>query len=170
MFSLPDPLHPAVVHFPIVLLLIGAGVAVISIFVNRWNLTWISAALLIMGAVGAFIAVETGEESREILGKLVGDTQQLVDDHQEWAERTEIAAGISATLAVLAAVGSITAPFGKMKIFCCLSRPTIHYALRSLTAAMALISCFVVYQTARRGGELVYDYGVGVKVTTAQSK
>ena len=166
MLSLPDPLHPAVVHFPIVLLLIGAGVAVISAFVNRWNLTWISAALLVMGAMGTFVAVETGEESREILGKLVGDTQQLVDDHQEWAERTEIAAAITAMLAVLAAAGSIAARFtaGRMKLFAWFCRPTIHYSLRSLTAAAALLSCFCVYQTARRGGALVYDHGVGVNV------
>lgn len=170
MFSLPDPLHPAVVHFPIVLLLIGAGVAVVSAFVNRWNLAWISAALLVMGAVGAFVAVETGEDSREILGKLVGDTKELVDDHQEWAERTEIAAGITATLAVLAAVGSMAIPLTspKMKIFGWLFRPTIHYSLRSVAAVAALLSCFFVYQTARRGGEMVYDHGVGMNVASGQ--
>jgi len=35
MFQLPDPLHPAIVHFPIVLLLIGAAGAVVSVFTER---------------------------------------------------------------------------------------------------------------------------------------
>jgi hypothetical protein len=38
MVSLPDPLHPALVHFPIVLLLLGAAVAVLSALVNRGRL------------------------------------------------------------------------------------------------------------------------------------
>jgi uncharacterized membrane protein len=166
IFSMPDPLHPAVVHFPIVLLLMGAGVAVASAFVNRWNLVWISAALLIMGAAGAFVAGETGEDSREALGKLVGNINQLVEDHQEWAEQTEIAAAITAMLAVMAAVGNTSAhpTARKRKPFAWLCRPRIHYTLRSFTAAAALLLCFFVYQTARLGGELVYDHGVGVNV------
>ena len=35
---IPDPLHPAVVHFPIVLLLLGAPLAVVAVFVRRFNL------------------------------------------------------------------------------------------------------------------------------------
>ena len=36
---IPDPLHPAVVHFPIVLLLLGAPVAVVAVFVRGCTLS-----------------------------------------------------------------------------------------------------------------------------------
>ena len=39
---------------------------------------------------------------------------------------------------------------------------------RALTAAVALTACVFVYETARRGGELVYAYGVGVKAAPGQ--
>jgi hypothetical protein len=39
MIPIPSPLHPAIVHFPIVLILLGAvGVAV---FIRRWHLPWL---------------------------------------------------------------------------------------------------------------------------------
>jgi len=183
MFPIPSPLHPAVVHFPIVLLLIGAGVAVVSVFIKRWHLPWIAASLLAIGAIGAFVAVETGEAAQEIVGDLVADTEQLLDSHQEWAERTEIVAAITAVLAVLtAALGEWVARLNAHEVENAENkgapstiarwafRPTVSYAARMITAAAALVSCFFVYQTARRGGELVYDHGVGINVEAIQAR
>lgn len=181
MFPLPSPLHPAVVHFPIVLLLLGAAVAVVSIFVNRWHLTWISASLLVMGALGAFVAVETGEMAQEIVGQLAASSEDLLDSHQEWAERTEMTAGITAAIAIFsAALGVYSVRLNTRKVESMgnnpsvssitrlVSRPAIPSAARAITAVAALLSCFFVYQTARRGGELVYEHGVGVNVATGQ--
>lgn len=165
MFPLPNPLHPAVVHFPIVLLLIGTGAAVVSVAVHRWHLAWISAVLLAMGAVGAWVAVETGEEARELVGVLSREALALIDSHQEWAERTELAAFVAALFAVLTAALESAAllcqPPGWER-FRWLFRPATHSALRTLTTLAALLACFFVYQTARRGGEAVYEHGVGV--------
>ncbi len=157
---LPDPLHPAVVHFPIVLLLVGAGVMVVAVFLRRWNLDWIAAVLLLMGAAGAWVAVETGEASRELLGRLSGDVLGLIDSHQEWGEKTGVVATIAAMLAVFAAVTRSlkgwAQPFGRGL------SPALQHGLRVVAAISALIACYFVYQTARRGGEAVYGHGVGV--------
>ena len=48
------------------------------------------------------------------------------------------------------------------------SRALSAGAFRALTAAVALTACVFVYETARRGGELVYAYGVGVKAAPGQ--
>src|ERR1700751_4188378 len=104
MFSIPNPLHPAIVHFPIVLLLIGAAVAVVSVFVSGWRLALVAAALLALGAAGALFAVKTGDSAQESLGKLPPAVETLADAHEKWAERTEIVGAVAAALAVVAAV------------------------------------------------------------------
>lgn len=179
MFSIPNPLHPAIVHFPIVLLLMGAAVAVVSVFVNRWHLAWVAAALLGLGAVGCFVAVRTGDSAEESVGKLAPTTEGLVDAHQGWAERTQIVGTIAGALAVGAAVLS-TMPAWRKRRKVPTENGSRHYAgwapvrtvaltARVLTAIVALIACFFVYETARRGGELVYTQGVGVRSAPAQA-
>jgi uncharacterized membrane protein len=179
MFSMPNPLHPAIVHFRIVLLLIGAAVAVMSVFVHRWHLAWVAAALLTLGAVGSFFAVKTGDSAQESVGKLPPAAEALVDAHEKCAERTEIVGAVAAALAIGAAVlGSLPAWSRRQK------RPAGNNLIRSkagwitpaglaltarvLTASIALTACFFVYETARRGGELVYAHGVGVKSIPVQ--
>ena len=67
---IPDPLHPAVVHFPIVLLLLGAPLAVVAVFVRRWNLPVLAAVVVALGAAGAVVATWTGGEAAELAGEL----------------------------------------------------------------------------------------------------
>jgi uncharacterized membrane protein len=179
MFSIPNPLHPAVVHFPIVLLLLGAAVAVAGVFVNRWHLAWVAAGLLGLGAVGCFFAVKSGDAAKESAGEPSPTVEALVDAHEKWAERTEIVGAVAAALAIGAAVlGAVPASRRRKE------RPTEKGALHSnagwitpgslaltarvLTAGVALMACFFVYETARRGGELAYGHGVGVKSAPAQ--
>ena len=46
----------------------------------------------------------------------------------------------------------------------------VHFpiVLLLLGAAVALTACVFVYETARRGGELVYVHGVGVRAAPGQ--
>ena len=87
MIPLPSPLHPAVVHFPIVLILVGMVCAVVAVFVRRWHLPLLAALVLSAGALGSVAAVVTGE-------------------HEEWGERTRNVALLSAMLGVAAAATS----------------------------------------------------------------
>ena len=68
MIPIPNPLHPAVVHFPIVLILFGAAVACAAVVVSRWHLPAIAAVLLGLGAIGAIVATVTGEQEYEMAG------------------------------------------------------------------------------------------------------
>ena len=65
MFTIPDPLHPAIVHFPIVLLLLGAPLAVLAVFVRKWQLPLLAAVVLGLGGAGAITATWSGGKDAE---------------------------------------------------------------------------------------------------------
>ena len=85
-------LHPVVVHAPIALLIAAAGTAAGYAFVGRraWRLSTL--ALLTAGAIGAWLAHETGEILKDAVE---GDPQveALVDTHEGaagWAWRASM--------------------------------------------------------------------------------
>lgn len=168
MFTLPSPLHPAIVHFPIVLLLLGAVIAVAAVAIRRVSLQAFTASVLLLGTVGSYVAAETGEDD-ENKAKRAGPTAKAVfETHEEWAERTETAATVAAGLG-LASLGlgiwvsrrTTTAPVGW------LSSNALGLTLRSATAAAALVASYCVFEAGHAGGKLVYEHGVGVKTSAA---
>ena len=175
MDALPNPLHPALVHFPIVLILLGAGVSAVSVFLNRWHLPWCAAVLLGMGSIGAYVAAEAGEDAAEqaveLTDSLTPAAESLLHTHQRWAGRTETASLAAAALAVAAAAlggllpprntgASAEPPPGGDTPD---PRPKLACGLRALTALTALLACYFLLQTGHAGGRLVYDHGVGVR-------
>jgi hypothetical protein len=108
MFHLSDQLHPALVHFPVVLLILGGIGAVVAIFTDRWNLRkWVSLFLTI-GAIGAFGAVRSGDEAKETTGSLSETAENLLDQHAELAHQTR-------NFAVAAALFGLISAFVKLK-------------------------------------------------------
>jgi uncharacterized membrane protein len=148
MIPLPNPLHPAIVHFPIVLLLLGSMAAVLAAFTPRWHLPWLTALMLAAGAMGAALATRTGNQQAEMAGDISQRAEALLDEHEEWAERTR-------TLAFAAAILALTA--ASLAHF-----PKTARALRSATALMAVAAAFSVAKTGHYGGQLVYKHGVGI--------
>ena len=149
MFTIPSPLHPAIVHFPIVLILLGTAVAVVAVFLRRWHLPWLAAALLAGGALGAAAATWTGGDDEEMVGKLSPQADQILEEHEEWGERTRNLA-IAAGLISLASAASAT---------------RIPKSSRGLGIAAALVAsaaAYAVAETGHYGGQLVYKNGVGV--------
>jgi uncharacterized membrane protein len=148
MIPFPEPLHPAVVHFPIALLLLGAAVAVLAIFVRRWHFPLFAAVLLSLGAIGAVAATVTGEEEEEKVEHAIPSAEPLLEEHAEWGERARNAGIVAALLAVLAAIAANKPVGGRM--------------LSVLTACAALVAGYCVAQAGHFGGELVYRHGAGV--------
>ena len=148
MFSIPNPLHPAIVHFPIVLILIGTLVAVIALILRRGPLPWVAAGLLSLGSLGALAAAWSGEEDAEMAGEISTRAESLLDEHEEWGETTRNVAMVAAVLAVVAAA---------------LSRfPRAALVLSILTVVFSLFASYCVAQTGHYGGQLVYKKGVGI--------
>jgi len=142
---LPNPLHPAVVHFPVVLaclLPIFIGGALWSIrrgaAVRRaWLLPTAMAAAL---AASAWLSVETGEAQDERVERVVGEAP--LETHEEIAEAFLTT---SVAVTVIAAAGLIGGVAGR--------------TARVLTAVGSLALVAVVIRVGHTGGQLVYRHG-----------
>ncbi len=153
---LPDPLHPAVVHFPIVLILLGAGAAIVAAFWRGGHLARYAALLLAAGALGAWVAVETGESDGGLLESGTAAREALVDEHETWAKRTLVVTIVSA----LAAAGSALA--GQW--------PRVARVVAIVAALGGIAAVYAVYETGHRGGALVYRHAAGVEAAAVDTK
>lgn len=147
MFHLPDPLHPALVHFPIVLLILGCIGAVVAIFTDRWNLRKWIAIFLAVGAIGTFASVWTGDQAKETTGLLSETAENLLDQHAELAHQAR-------NLAVAAAIFGLISAFVRLK-------GVFRYGPPLATAVMSMICVWYIVQTGHLGGKMVYQHGVG---------
>jgi uncharacterized membrane protein len=142
---LPDPIHPAIVHFPIVLsVLLPLLVAVAFILARRGTpvrTAWLAvvggAAML---AASAWVAVETGEQQEERVEQVV--TEAALDTHQD-----------RATLFLWLTVGTLVVTGAG------LARGRLGRAARASGAIAALAHLPAGYLVGHSGGELVYKYG-----------
>lgn len=149
MIPIPSPLHPAIVHFPIVLILLGTLVAVCAVFIKRWHLPVISVVLIAFGALGAIAATWTGEEDAEMVESQSPAVENTLEEHEEWGERTRNAAILAAVLGI----GSVA-----------IARkfPKVAQGFSIATAVVAIGTSYCVAETGHYGGKLVYKHGAGV--------
>jgi uncharacterized membrane protein len=153
MFELPNPLHPAIVHFPIVLILIGSVAAVGAVFLRRWCLPALAAVLLTAGAVSAFVATAIGEEDADMAGEMSEPAKAALDEHEDWGELTRNLA-LAAALLAIAATATLRWPMAAR-------------GLSVLAALAALAATYAVTATGHLGGKLVYQHAVGVNPAAA---
>ena len=102
MFQLPSPLHPAIVHFPIVLTLLGTLFSIFAVITRRGALPQLTALILILAAGSAQYAVYTGNDQDPMFGTLTEEMRTLVREHSEWGERARNVVAIAAGLAIVA--------------------------------------------------------------------
>jgi uncharacterized membrane protein len=150
MNLIPDPLHPAIVHFPIVLVLLGAGAAILAAFWRGGHLPRYAALLLALGAVGTWVAVETGESSGGLLESASPQLESLVDAHETWAKRTFV---ITIVAAVAAAASAVMARW-----------PRLARAVAAVAAIASAAAAYGIYETGHRGGAMVYRHAAGVEL------
>lgn len=142
---LPDPIHPAIVHFPIVFSVLLPLMAVGALLLARRGTpirtVWlgvVGGAALLAGS--AWLAVETGEQQEEQVEDVLSEAP--LDTHQDRATGfLYLAAG---TL-VLTGAG--------------LARGKIGQAGRAAGTVAALALLPAGYLVGHSGGELVYKYG-----------
>jgi uncharacterized membrane protein len=148
--ALPN-LHPAVVHFPIALLLGALATDIVAAVVRRQR--WLDAAgawLWLLGALGAGAAYLTGSLAEDSVA-VRGEASLALSDHADWALYTLLAAAVVAAARVFLAIvrrgDERTGPSW----------------LRAALLVAAIGVGWLVAQTGDRGGALVYRHGVAVR-------
>lgn len=150
---IPDPLHPAVVHFPIVLAVLLPIFAVGALWAIRRGArptgAWaIPVALAAALTASGWLALETGEAQEERVEGVVGET--VLHEHEEAAERFLVLSGLVLVVAGVGFVGGTIGSAGRL--------------LATVGSVAVLVAGFEV---GSAGGELVYRHGAAQPYVTS---
>lgn len=151
------PVHPLIVHFPIVLTFILPILIIVFAYLIKNNKATPKSWLIIIGlqlavVVTGYISLETGETEEHTVEKVV--SKNIIHEHEEAAE-------IFVGSTVLALVLSIGAFF---------IRKEIGFPVKLGVAAVTIVSCYLAYRTGMLGGELVYKHGAASAYTETASE
>ena len=142
---LPSPLHPAIVHFPIVLTVLAPVVVAAALVAIRrgasafraWSIpTAVFAALVL----SAWMATLTGEREEDRVERVVAE--QPIESHEEAAELFLYSAVAVLAVSLVGLVGGAPGRTG-----------------RAVTAVGALALVAAGWNVGHSGGELVYRHG-----------
>lgn len=135
-------LHPALVHFPLVLLLVSVALEAIGYFRRDARLTWAAQGALLLGTVATLFAFVAGNFA-EIWAARDGIPQDAMENH-------ELLATITSWLFVFLAAGRLFLGMGQNR------RGMAVYLV------CAFLGCMLLGLTGHRGAMLVYEHGAGV--------
>ena len=135
-------LHPLVVHFPIVLLIVAALMQVAGLFFSSRPYAIAVAVIASLGFLGAYLASNNfhGHAS-----ELTGAAGELFENHEYWAFWSVRLAGIGALIQIISL-------FVNRKIW-----------IKAAVAVFLVGSAVCVSISGHHGAELVHKYGIGPK-------
>jgi uncharacterized membrane protein len=140
-------IHPLLVHFPIALLITAAGLDIVGWVLRRNRPLRHAATLLYVLGTGAAVATYfTGRAASQTIW-LPGMAQAIVKQHWDWAFRTVW------FFAIMTGVRLV------------LLRPSRRDPSPVIIAALALaglVGIGLLRETGDRGGQLVFQHGVGM--------
>lgn len=134
-------LHPMIVHFAIVLIMVAAGLQLLNILLMKKEISWIIAGILLAGVAVAWFA---GKNVHPHTHGLTDHAQLVLDQHDKWADWT-INSGI---VALLLQIVNLFVFKGK------------RWAA-SVIAVVLVISAYSVSRAGHYGAQLVHIEGVG---------
>ncbi|MDZ4675466.1 MAG: DUF2231 domain-containing protein [Gemmatimonadota bacterium] len=152
---LPDPLHPAIVHFPVVLAILVPLAALASFLLVRRaeaiRPAWLAVVLLAGGLAGSsWLAVETGEGQEERVEEVIS-SEAALSDHEARADQFLAIALVVLALMVVGLAPGRTGKLGRT-----------FATVASLTLVPAGI------RVGHSGGELVYVHGAAQAYTAVR--
>ena len=150
----PAAMHPQVVHFTIVLAILGVAFRLVSLLGKPAFASPAATTLLLLAALSAVVSVQTGTAAHGPVERVPGSRPAVVA-HEEAGELAQTALLVLGVVE-LAALALRRSP--KVKL--------VH----GLAAVVGLAAVFAVYEAGEHGGELVYSYAGGIGIRTGDPK
>ena len=147
-------LHPQVVHFTIVLAIIGVAFRLVSLLGKPAFASPAATTLLLLAALSSVVSVRSGTAAHGPVERAPG-ARPAVMEHEEWGERTQ------ATLLIVGGIELLGLALRKFS--------KVRY-LHGLAAVAGVAAVFCVYEASEHGGELVYAYAGGVGIRSGDPK
>ena len=147
-------LHPLLVHFPLVLLLIAPlfVLAGLVLFQQRSSLYGCALAMVLLGTLSLYITASSGEMAGEKLTKLSAETVQTLETHYELAELAEkIFLGLSAAALAL----YMLLVFSKWN-----AKRGVEFSAALVFLLAYGLGAIILLNAAHYGGKLVHKHNV----------
>jgi uncharacterized membrane protein len=149
-----ESLHPLVIHFPIVLLLLSPVFVLIGSLVSPLRgrpYMIVGLVLLLAGTGSLFLATETGEAAAELADRSP-EVNSVLQAHEQLASQTRLIFSVlTALLVALFALNHFSA-----RMISRLQTTTLSLVFLALYATGIL----TLVNTAHQGGRLVHQFGV----------
>jgi uncharacterized membrane protein len=138
--------HPSLVHFPIAFLLLATLLECLAPFFRQERKKFLRAScfmLLVLGTIGAWAAVFSGEQAESIVNRVICDPT-VTEDHRLWGY---VLSWLFSAITILAALRhrNITQQF-----------------ISAIIIAACLIGSGLIWYVGHLGGKLVYQQGAAV--------
>jgi uncharacterized membrane protein len=154
-FGRVELLHPAVVHFPVALLVFAVGLYLAACLgPARWRSTllWAARLNLVAGVAGAWLGLWTGEEAEDVVNRVICDPT-VTHAHSDWAHWATWLAS-----AALVVEGS------RHRWASSPARRKADLALSGFVAVALLAVAGMLMRAGHLGASLVYQQAAGVQV------
>lgn len=149
MGFLPEPLHPAVVHFPIALTLVALLFELVAFFPKLRTLAPAVPVLVLLAALGATAAVVSGDLAEEE-AVVPAAARPLLQQHEALGEKVMVG------LWVLTALR-----------FALWRLERFSSWVRVVLLVLLALAAGAVSWNGKLGGELVFRHGVGTQLSLA---
>lgn len=133
-------MHLALTHVPVILSLVGLIMLIVSFFRINTPLTKTSYILILIAGIAAIPVYFTGEGAEEVIEKIPGVSEFVIEKHEEAAKRAMISI-IAAGLLALVALFSFR-------------WQTASRVFKTVVLLFAIISGALMAQTAHLGGQI----------------
>lgn len=89
-------LHPLIVHFPIVFIILAFITQIVSFFVFKKEMSWVTMSLTVLGFIGAYVATNILHGGDPDLAALSDIARETFERHEHFAHLTEWFSGTAA--------------------------------------------------------------------------
>ena len=134
-------LHMIVNHFPIIGTIFGLGILITGMILKNNSVKNTAYALFIIAAIFGAFSMGTGEGAEEVVEKLSGVTKEIIETHEELAEKFAISLYVLGGFSLVGLVLNIK-NHAKAKL------------VSWLAIVIALIALFLAIKVGLSGGEV----------------